>query len=75
MQVNGYPGSASQRIISCRIDTIRPLAPIAMPTSAVASAGASLMPSPTMMVGAFGFSASILSTLSAGTASATTSSR
>ena len=48
---------------------------MAMPTSAAASAGASLMPSPTMMVGCSRCSARTASTLSEGTRSARTASR
>ena len=51
-------------------EAVPPLAPMATPTSARASAGASLMPSPTMIVGPAARSATTMSTLSAGLHSA-----
>ena len=55
---------------------VAPRAPMATPTSAVASAGASLMPSPTMtrIPSARAFSSATASTLSAGVRSASTAS-
>ena len=55
-------------------DTVEPRAPMATPTAASASAGASLMPSPTMMVDPLALSRRTTATLSAGVCSATTSS-
>ena len=56
-------------------DALAPLAPMAMPTSAAASAGASLIPSPTISVGLRRCSVATASTLSEGTRSARTASR
>ncbi len=55
-------------------DTVAPRAPMATPTAARASAGASLMPSPTMIVAPPALSRRTTATLSAGLCSATTSS-
>ena len=55
-------------------EALDPRAPMATPTSARASAGASLIPSPTMMTGARPRSARTASSLSAGVRSASTSS-
>ena len=56
-------------------EALAPRAPIAMPTSAAASAGASLIPSPTMTVGLMRCSVRTASTLSEGTRSANTTSK
>ena len=55
-------------------EAVAPRAPMATPTSASASAGASLMPSPTMIVGAWRRSIWTASSFSAGVRSARTSS-
>ncbi len=55
-------------------DAVAPRAPMAIPTSASANAGASLMPSPTIIVGANSLSARTTSSLSAGERSASVSS-
>ena len=56
-------------------EAVAPRAPIAIPTSADASAGASLMPSPTIVVGCSRCSTCTASTLSEGAHSLSTASR
>tara|TARA_B100001146_G_scaffold198253_1_gene187633 strand:+ start:163 stop:615 length:453 start_codon:yes stop_codon:yes gene_type:complete len=76
--VGQRPGDETQ-VVACEGDigdsmaAADPFTPIAIPTVAIASAGASLMPSPTIAVGRVITRASIAAALSAGSCSARTS--